>query len=78
MKIHHSYEYLLAKIGVDAAKNEPLKVWEVIQLMCSFASSRTIDRCDCNCGEMDPDCLTGTGELFHCSERDGEYSERNL
>jgi hypothetical protein len=30
-------------------------------------------RCDCNCGEMDPDCLTGTGELFHCSERDGEY-----
>ena len=26
-KILHSNEYLLAKIGVDAAENEPLEVW---------------------------------------------------
>ena len=29
----YSNEYLLAKIGVDAAENEPLKIWRKIQFM---------------------------------------------
>ena len=28
-----SNEYLLAKIGVDTAENEPLKVWRTIQFI---------------------------------------------
>ena len=33
-----SNEYLLAKIGVDTAENEPLEVWGKIQFSYSFAS----------------------------------------
>ena len=29
-------EYLLAKIGVDTAENEPLQIWEVIQFNIHF------------------------------------------
>ena len=29
-------EYLLAKIGVDTAENEPLQVWGVIQFNIQF------------------------------------------
>ena len=29
----YSNEYLLAKIGVDTAENEPLKVWRKIQFI---------------------------------------------
>ena len=31
-----SNEYLLAKIGVDTAENEPLEVWEKIQFTIHF------------------------------------------
>ena len=30
------------------------------------------ERCDCECGMADPDCLTGTAELFHCNVLNGE------
>ena len=33
-----SNEYLLAKIGVDTAENEPLEVWGEISIQYSFAS----------------------------------------
>ena len=33
-----SNEYLLAKIGVDTAENEPLEVWGKIQFIYPFAS----------------------------------------
>ena len=32
----YSNEYLLAKIGVDTAENEPLKVWGKIQFTIHF------------------------------------------
>ena len=32
-QIANSNEYLLAKIGVDTAENEPLKVWRKIQFI---------------------------------------------
>ena len=37
-KIAYSNEYLLAKIGVDTAENEPLEVWGKIIQYYSFVS----------------------------------------
>ena len=38
-QIANSNEYLLAKIGVDTAENEPLEVWVKIIQYYSFVSS---------------------------------------
>ena len=35
-QIANSNEYLLAKIGVDTAENEPLEVWAKIQFTIHF------------------------------------------
>ena len=37
-----NHGYLLAKIGVDAAENEPLKVWRRFNLFFLFASLQAI------------------------------------
>ena len=39
-----SNEYLLAKIGVDTAENEPLEVWEKTIQYYSFVSLMVMDK----------------------------------
>merc|ERR1719305_1267149 len=49
-----SNEYLLAKIGVDTAENEPLEVWGKIQFTIHFTPYCSCFRADCATAAKQP------------------------
>merc|ERR1719305_1797624 len=49
-----SNEYLLAKIGVDTAENEPLEVWGKIQFTTHFTPYCSCFRADCATAAKQP------------------------